>query len=212
MIAVMHPRRMLLAISTLCVALAASTGAATAATDTTAPGSTEPATDNTGAGGEAAYPVTIAHKYGETTVDGFPERIAVVGLLEQDALIGLGVVPVATTEWFGEHPGAVWPWAADELEALGAEPPVVVGGSAEMNFESVAAQDPDLILALYSGLTAEDYELLSAIAPTIAQPGEYIDYGIPWDELTLTVGQVIGKSDEAAAPRRRRRGAVRRGH
>ena len=199
MIAVMHPRRMLLAISTLCVALAASTGAATAATDTTAPGSTEPATDNTGAGGEAAYPVTIAHKYGETTVEEFPERIAVVGLLEQDALIGLGVVPVATTEWFGEHPGAVWPWAADELEALGAEPPVVVGGSAEMNFESVAAQDPDLILALYSGLTAEDYELLSAIAPTIAQPGEYIDYGIPWDELTLTVGQVIGKSDEAAA-------------
>jgi hypothetical protein len=31
----------------------------------------------------------------------------VVGLLEQDALLALGVVPVATTEWFGEHPGAV---------------------------------------------------------------------------------------------------------
>ena len=32
-----------------------------------------------------------------------------------------------------------------------------------------------------------------AIAPTIAQPGEYIDFGIPWQELTRTVGQVVGR-------------------
>lgn len=30
--------------------------------------------------------------------------MVVVGLREQDALLALGVVPVATTEWFGEHP------------------------------------------------------------------------------------------------------------
>ena len=154
-------------------------------------GATDPPSDT--------YPVTIEHKYGETTVEEFPERIAVVGLLEQDALLALGVVPVATTEWFGEHAGTVWPWAVDELEALGAEPPVVLGASAEINFESVAAQDPDLILALYSGLTDQDYELLSAIAPTIAQPSEYVDYGIPWEELTRKVGQVVGKADEADA-------------
>ena len=195
MIAVSRPRRIVLTtLSALCIATAAGTGAS-AATDTTVPDSSGPPAS----GDEATYPITIAHKYGETTVEEFPERIAVVGLLEQDALIGLGVVPVATTEWFGEHAGAVWPWAADELEALGAEPPVVLGGSAEINFESVAAQSPDLILALYSGLTEQDYELLSDIAPTVAQPSEYIDYGIPWDELTLTVGQIVGKSDEAAA-------------
>ena len=196
MIAVSRPRRIVLTtLSTLCIAMAAGTGAS-AATDTTVPRLIRrppPAVV------KPPYPITIAHKYGETTVEEFPERIAVVGLLEQDALIGLGVVPVATTEWFGEHAGAVWPWAADELEALGAEPPVVLGGSAEINFESVAAQSPDLILALYSGLTEQDYELLSDIAPTVAQPSEYIDYGIPWDELTLTVGQIVGKSDEAAA-------------
>jgi iron complex transport system substrate-binding protein len=146
-----------------------------------------------------AYPVTVEHKYGVTTVEEFPERIAVVGLLEQDTLLALGVVPVATTEWFGEHDGAVWPWAADEFEALDAEPPVVLGSSAEINFENVVAQDPDLILALYSGLTEQDYELLAAIAPTIAQPGEYIDYGIPWEELTRTVGQVVGKAEASDA-------------
>ena len=38
-----------------------------------------------------------------------------VGLREQDALLALGVVPVATTEWYGKHPGAIFPWAKDEL-------------------------------------------------------------------------------------------------
>ena len=51
----------------------------------------------------------------------------------------------------------------------------------------------------HSGLADQDYKLLSAIAPTIAQPSEYIDFGIPWDELTRKVGQVIGMAAEADA-------------
>jgi iron complex transport system substrate-binding protein len=46
----------------------------------------------------SAFPVTIEHKYGSTTIEEAPERVAVVGLREQDALLGLGIVPVATTE------------------------------------------------------------------------------------------------------------------
>ena len=52
-----------------------------------------------------AYPLTIEHKHGSTTIDKAPERIVTVGLLEQDPLLALGVTPVGTTEWFGEHPG-----------------------------------------------------------------------------------------------------------
>jgi iron complex transport system substrate-binding protein len=144
-----------------------------------------------------AFPVTVEHKYGETTVDAAPERIVTVGLTDQDALLALGIVPVATTEWFGEHPGSIFPWAQDELEALGAEPPESVGGSDAVNHEAIAAQRPDLILALYAGLTQEDYDKLSAIAPTVAQPGEHIDFGIPWEQLTRTVGQVVGQADKA---------------
>ena len=69
-----------------------------------------------------AFPVTIAHKYGSTTIESKPERVVVAGLREQDALLALGVVPVATTEWFGEHPGAIFPWAtgrAGRREAAG---------------------------------------------------------------------------------------------
>jgi iron complex transport system substrate-binding protein len=145
------------------------------------------------------FPVTIEHKFGETTIDGEPERIVTVGLVEQDVLLALGVAPVATTEWFGEQPGAIFPWAMDELEALGAPIPESLGTADAINFEAVAAQDPDLIVAIYAGLTQTDYDRLAAIAPTIAQPAGVVDYGAPWDVSTRTIGQALGKSEEAEA-------------
>jgi iron complex transport system substrate-binding protein len=144
-----------------------------------------------------AFPVTIEHKYGEATIEAAPERVVAVGLTEQDALLALGIVPVATTEWFGEHPGAIWPWAQDELEDLGGDVPEVLGDATEVNFEMVAAQQPDLILALYTGITEEDYARLAEIAPTVAAPSEYADYGVPWDVATRTIGTAVGKADEA---------------
>lgn len=144
----------------------------------------------------AAFPVTIAHKYGTTAIAAPPARIVTVGLTEQDALLALGITPVGTTEWFGEHPGALWPWAQAKLAG---EPPAVVGNAEGPNFEAIAALKPDLILALYSGVTAEQYALLAQIAPTVAQPAGYVDYGVPWQELTRTVGRAVGRAAEAEA-------------
>src|SRR5262249_40184497 len=41
------------------------------------------------------------------------------------------------------------------------------------------------------------YTKLSQIAPTVAQPGEYADYGVPWQEATRTIGRIVGKAAEA---------------
>lgn len=144
----------------------------------------------------AAFPVSIEHKYGVTTITSPPTRIVTVGLTEQDALLALGMAPVGTTEWFGGYPGALWPWAQAKLSG---ETPVVVGDASRVNFEQIAALKPDLILAIYSGISENDYRLLSAIAPTVAQPAGYVDYGVPWQELTRTVGKAIGKTAEADA-------------
>ncbi len=175
---------LLLLLSTACVA-PSSSESAPAVTEATA--------------SDPAFPVTIDHKYGSTTITEKPERIVTVGLTEQDALLALGIVPVGTTEWFGGYPGSIWPWAQDELQTLSGEIPQAVGGADGINFEAIAALNPDLILALYSGVTDEDYELLTQIAPTIAQPGDYVDYGIPWQELTTTVGRAVGQAAEAEA-------------
>jgi iron complex transport system substrate-binding protein len=123
-----------------------------------------------------AFPFTIEHKYGSTTVTEKPERIVLVGLTEQDALLALGIVPVATRGWYGERPGAIFEWAQDKLGD--AEVPVVLPG-AELNIEQIAGLNPDVIVGLYAGLTQEEYDTLSKIAPTVAQPAEYVDWGIP---------------------------------
>ncbi|MEV6847364.1 iron-siderophore ABC transporter substrate-binding protein [Actinoplanes sp. NPDC051411] len=143
----------------------------------------------------AAFPVTIDHKFGSTTIKAEPKRIVVVGLVEQDALLSVGVVPVGTTEWFGEQPGAIWPWATGRLG--GAAKPAVLTDTDGIQFEKVAALRPDLILGLYSGLTAADYKTLSKIAPTVAQPPEALDFGASWQDVTRIVGTAVGKKQQA---------------
>ncbi len=181
-------------------ATATSQASAPPATSTSSPSSPDPTATNspaptaTSAPAVASFPVEIDHKYGSTTIDEAPERIVLVGLVEQDALLAMGVVPVATKEWFGGHPGALHPWAQD---ALGDAPMPEVLEAGELDFEKIASLRPDVIIGLYSGTTEEEYDTLSQIAPTVAQPGEYVNWGIPWPELTRTLGKIIGKTAEA---------------
>lgn len=146
-----------------------------------------------------AFPVSIAHRYGTTEITEAPERVAVVGLTEQDALLALGVVPVATTEWFGEHDGAVWPWAQDELADLGGGDITVLTNTDGINIEAVAATRPDLILGVYSGMTEDEYAGLAGIAPTIAQPEGEQDYQVSWQDETLVVAEAVGRKAEGQA-------------
>lgn len=140
-------------------------------------------------------PRTLSHRFGETEVEGVPERVVTLGLTDQDYVIALGVAPVGTAEWFGEQPGALYPWAR---EALGDLPmPEQVLSVYEYDVEAVAALDPDLILASNSGLTEDEYDQLSRIAPTVAQPDEYADFGAPWQEITRRTGAALGRADAA---------------
>ena len=154
----------------------------------------------TGAGGasaaeQGALPVEIEHTYGSTTVEEEPERIVVVGMKEQDDLLALGIVPVATTEWLDDTPGAIYPWAEEELGD--ADTPELLNQDDGIPIEKVAAQSPDLIIGLYAGITKTEYDQLSQIAPTIAQPGDVPDYGIGWQQQMLTVGKAVGRPDAA---------------
>ena len=157
---------------------------------------TDSGTDQTGGASAGAFPVTLEHKYGSTTIGKEPKRVVTVGLTDQDALLALGVVPVATTEWLGKFPGAIGPWATAKLGGA-AVPQVLTDTGSGPQFEKIAALKPDLILSLYSGLTQESYSTLSQIAPTVAQPKKYTDYGIPWQDLTRTAGRAVGRTDQA---------------
>lgn len=140
-----------------------------------------------------SFPVTIEHKYGSVTIDAPPQRVVSVGYSEQDALLALGVVPVGLRDWYGNQPFAVWPWAQDEL---GDATPRIIG-LGELDMEAIVALEPDLITGISSGMTAEEYDTLSRIAPTLAQPGEYVDYGTPWDVELRLIARALGRSARA---------------
>ncbi len=159
-----------------------------AATTSVGTGATTPAADG-------AFPVTIEHRFGTTTIDAAPQRVVTVGFADQDALLALGVVPVGIRDWSGEQPSATWPWATDRLGD--AEPTVL--SNLEINFEEITALEPDLIVGISSGMTESDYKTLTGIAPTIAQSDEYIEYGVPWQEGTRVIGQAVGKAAAADA-------------
>nr|WP_239029310.1 iron-siderophore ABC transporter substrate-binding protein [Pseudonocardia acidicola] len=144
------------------------------------------------AGGDGAFPASVTHKFGTTVVPAAPQRVVSLGYTDQDAILALGVVPVAIREFTGKQPSATWPWARDRLQ--GQQPQVLDG---EINLETLAALRPDLIIGVSAGLTREQYESYSRIAPTIAQPEGFVDYGTPWQDATRVIGTALGRSAQA---------------
>ncbi|MGG5173138.1 iron-siderophore ABC transporter substrate-binding protein [Pseudarthrobacter sp. J1738] len=149
----------------------------------------------------AAFPVTIKHAFGETTIKAQPTRVATVSWVNDDIAIALGVIPVGMpkNEWGNNAKGST-PWKDAALEKAGAalgtdKAPVQYSEADGINFTEIAKLTPDVILAAYSGLSKEDYTKLSQIAPVVAYPE--IAYGTPWQDATAMIGKALGKDAEA---------------
>ncbi len=152
--------------------------------------------DPTAAAEEAFEPVTIDHAFGSTEITERPERVATWGWGSPDAVLALGVVPVAMEALtYGADDEGFMPWQAEAFEELGDKPVALTPGEAPP-FEEIAAAAPDLILANYSGITEADYKKLSQIAPTVAYPDQ--PWSTPWRDVITTVGEALGETDEAA--------------
>jgi len=150
-----------------------------------------------GGEGDAAasgYPVTIEHAFGDTEIPDEPTRVVSLGYTEQDSILLFGVQPIAVRYAFGPEDDVYFPWA-DEL-AGDSEPEILP--RAEVNFEQIAALDPDLIMAVTAGLTEKEYDTLSEIAPVVVQPAEYPAFGTPWQVQTEIAGKVFAQEDRAA--------------
>lgn len=140
------------------------------------------------------FPVTLTHKFGTTTIEKQPQRVVSLGFAGIDNLLALGVKPVAVRYWYGDYEYAAWPWAQG---ALGDAKPDVLKG--DINIEQIAALQPDVIMAVSSGITQEQYDLLSQIAPVVASEAQYGDYGTPWQADVRTDGKALGLTEKAEA-------------
>lgn len=173
--------------------------------------------DNGGAGSnpasDDAFPVTIEHVYGETTITEKPERVATVAWANHEVPLALGIVPVGMTKvsWGDDDDNGVLPWVEEELTALGVDAsllgdedaakagdvPVLFDETDGIDFEAVADTNPDVILASYSGLTQEEYDTLSKIAPVVAYPD--VAWGTSVDDMIEMNSTALGLADEGEA-------------
>ncbi|GAA3652109.1 iron-siderophore ABC transporter substrate-binding protein [Microbacterium marinilacus] len=154
----------------LALAVAASAAVALSACSSS-PAAEAPETDAPAAG-TGEFPVVIEHALGTTTIEEAPERVATVAWANHEVPLALGVVPVGMAAAnFGDDDGnGLLPWVEEKLEELDAETPVLFDETDGIDFEAVADTAPDVILAAYSGLTQEDYDTLTEIAPVVPYP------------------------------------------
>jgi iron complex transport system substrate-binding protein len=146
--------------------------------------------------GDATFPVSIDHAFGTTVIPTAPTRVVTWGWGSADAAIALGVLPTAMPfQDYGGDDRGVLPWIAEALADAGAETPQILPNADDAPIEAIAAAKPDLILAVYSGITDAEYALLSKIAPTVAYPDQ--PWATPWRDTIEIVGTALGKAAEA---------------
>lgn len=168
-------------------------------------GCATPAADDSAdsAGGNSAdasaFPVTIEHIYGETTITEKPERVATIAWANHEVPLALGIVPVGMSKatWGDDDDNGVLPWVEDKLEELGADTPVLFDETDGIDYEAVADTEPDVILASYSGLTQEEYDTLSKIAPVVAYPE--VAWGTTVDQMVEMNSKALGLEEEGQA-------------
>lgn len=184
----------------LAAAPAAALLALAAACSTGPAGGTTSSAGATATANAAAYPVTITHAHGETTIPAAPTRVATIGWADADTVAALGVTPVGAPKitWGGNAKGST-DWFDAQLATLGAKDSDVTryDDSAGIPFDAIAAVRPDLILGLSSGVTKEEYDKLSKIAPVVAYTTA--PWGTPWKEQVTTIGKALGQEQQAAA-------------
>jgi iron complex transport system substrate-binding protein len=131
--------------------------------------------------------VTVNHAFGQTVIPAPPKRVVSAGFTEHDDLLALGVVPVATTKWYGTEPFAVWPWAQRKL---GSTQPVLLNLDNGIQVDRIAQLRPDLIVATNAGVDPDTYQQLSAIAPTIPQSGD-APFFEPWKDQAGAIAEAV---------------------
>ncbi|HSJ21658.1 MAG TPA: ABC transporter substrate-binding protein [Nocardioidaceae bacterium] len=145
-----------------------------------------------------AFPVTIEHAHGKTTVEKEPQRVVALGWSDPDVVLSLGVVPVGASNnsWGGTKEGSTI-WFDEALaEIKDAEAPTRIDDTSSGIAGAVgdiAKLQPDLVLATNSGMTKAEYEKLSKLGvPVVAYPGRA--WMTSWRDSLDMIGKSLGRN------------------
>ncbi len=136
------------------------------------------------------FPLVLPHAFGTAEIPEKPERVVVVTDVDLDIALSLGVEPVL---YPGYELGA---WQEEAMAGLDLPSYDPYDG---IDFEAIAAAEPDVILATSGWSLDEDYDKLAAIAPVIAYTSENGLDTMTWADRTELAGCGLGLVDEADA-------------
>ncbi|HEX3610665.1 MAG TPA: ABC transporter substrate-binding protein [Sporichthyaceae bacterium] len=176
-----------------------------------------------------AYPAYVKHKWGVTKITTEPKRIVALGFRDQESMVALGVTPVAVQNYFGAaNPWAKSPWLSPTAQNAnyvvvtadvrdpknghvtpGNDGPIMPSGFPQAantpplkqvyNLDDLRALKPDLITAMFSGVTQEDFQKLQSVAPTITGVSDDSrDYFSSWEEEMQATGAALGRPAAAS--------------
>ncbi|MBQ1081424.1 MULTISPECIES: iron-siderophore ABC transporter substrate-binding protein [unclassified Nocardiopsis] len=148
------------------------------------------------ANADGTFPVTIESALGTAEIPERPERVVTLGQGSAETAIALGTVPVGieSYEWGSDDTGYL-PWIHEAVTESGEELPEQFAGADDIDFEAIIELAPDVILAPWSGVTQEQYDILTDIAPTVAYPD--LAWSTDWDEQIEIIGRALGQPEEA---------------
>ena len=129
---------------------------------------------------------TFNHVHGSTEIKAAPTAIAAIGPGDADAVLSLGVQPVAIGGVKAEPPS----WLKDKI----------TGNPAMMNFvdtNTIKGAHPDVIIAT-GDIDDATYQRLTEIAPTITRPSDTSSVW-NWQTQLQWVGKIIGRDRGATA-------------
>ncbi|GAB3411346.1 iron-siderophore ABC transporter substrate-binding protein [Schumannella luteola] len=178
------------------LAIAALAAATLALTGCSAQGGADDAASSSDSAG---YPIKVTSALGTATITEKPTRVATVNWANHEVPLALGVVPVGMARSdFGDDDGdGLLPWVKEKLDDLDAKTPVLFDETDGIDFAAVADTEPDVILAAYSGLTQEDYDKLSKIAPVVAYPEA--PWATSWRDSIEIESKALGLAKEGEA-------------
>lgn len=135
--------------------------------------------------------VTIETKFGNVAINKKPERVVALGWGDAETALALGIEPVGASDWLGFGGEGVGPW----LKGAYKNPPTILG-TMELDYEQIAALEPDLILDVRSSGDSERYKRLSEIAPTVGVPKGGDNYLTTYQQQVEMISKALGKEKE----------------
>lgn len=132
-----------------------------------------------------AYPLTVEHAAGKTTLQSEPKKTVVFDLASLDTMHALGVEAsaVPTSKYVNQLSG----YASDSFPK--------VGSLFEPNYEAINSLSPDLIIV--GGRSAPKYADLSKLAPTIDLTVDNTHLLESVKRNTLKLADIFNKQDKA---------------